>query len=105
LTGVYKNARDAKGNSCLKLGAKSASGKFSFTVGAEVKKVIIHIAGYKANTAKISVNGGTTKTISTVSDNGAYTAIEVDTSTTKTVTVKTLSGGYRAMLNTIEFWS
>ena len=29
---MYTGARDAKGNSCIKLGTSSAAGKFSFTV-------------------------------------------------------------------------
>ena len=100
----YPLSYDAKGNSCIKLGSNSAAGKFTFTVPENVTKVIIYVAGYKANTAKVSVNSGDTQTISTLSNNGEYTAIEIDTSTTKTVTLTTVSGGYRAMVNTIEFW-
>lgn len=103
LTNVYKNARDAKGNSCLKLGAGSKAGSFSFTVPDDVEKVILKVAQYKANTTKITVNS-TSYTITTASSNGAYTDIEVDTSSTKTVSLTTVSGGYRAMLNTIEFY-
>ncbi len=104
-TKTYKNARDAKGNSALKLGTGSAAGSFKFTAPAGVNKVVIYIAGYKANTAKVSINGGTTQTISTLSNNGAYTAIEIDTSSTKEVSFKTLSGGYRCMINSIVFFS
>ena len=102
MTNIYTGARDAKGNSCIKLGASSKAGSFSFTVGDDVTKVIIYVAQYKANTTKITVNG-TSYTITTASNNGAYTAIEIDTSTTKTVTFTTVSGGYRAMVNTIKF--
>ena len=102
MSNVYTGARDAKGNSCIKLGASSKAGSFSFTVSDDVSKVIIYVAQYKTNTTKVSVNG-TSYTITTASNNGAYTAIEVDTSTTKTVTFTTVSGGYRAMVNTIEF--
>ena len=101
---VYGSARDEKGNSCLKLGTGSAAGKFSFTVPNDVTKVIIYIAGYKAETAKITVNG-TPQTISSQSNAGNYTAIEVDTTSTKTVTLTTVSGGYRAMVNAIVFIS
>ena len=100
---VYGSARDAKGNSALKLGTSSAAGKFTFTVPDDVTKVIIYVAQYKANTTKITVNG-TSYTITTASNNGAYTAIEIDTSENKTVSFTTVSGGYRAMVNTIEFW-
>ena len=101
---VYPNARDAKGNSCLKLGTGSAAGSFSFTVPDDVTKVIIYVAQYKANTTKITVNG-TSYTIDTASNNGEYTAIEVDTTSQKEVTLTTVSGGYRAMINTIVFRS
>ena len=99
----YTGARDAKGNSCIKLGSSGSAGKFTFTVANDVTKVVIYVAGYKANTAKVSINGGATQTISTLSNNGEYTAIEIDTSTNKTVSFTTVSGGYRAMVNTIEF--
>ena len=98
----YPSSYDAKGNSCIKLGSSSAVGKFTFVVPDDVTKVIINIAGYKGNTAKITVNGQS-YTISTLSNNGEYTAIEVDTTTTKTVTFTTVSGGYRAMLNSIVY--
>lgn len=97
---VYSDARDAKGNSCLKLGISAEAGKFSFTVGAEVTKVYIKVAGYKSNSAKLTVNG-TTHQISTHSNNGEYTVIEVDTSVQKTVSVSTANGGYRAMIDSI----
>ena len=102
-TNMYTGARDAKGNSCIKLGTSSKTGSFSLTVGADVNKVVIYVAQYKANTTKITVNG-TSYTITTASNNGAYTAIEIDTTTTKTITFASASGGVRAMVNTIEFW-
>ncbi len=103
-TKVYEKARDAQGNSALKLGTGSAAASFKFTVTGEVVKVIIDIAGYKNNNAKISVNDGATQTISTLSNNGEYTKVEVDTATNKTVTFKTISGGYRAMIHSIRFF-
>ena len=98
---VYSGAKDAKGNSCLKLGITSEAGKMTFTVGANVSKVYINAAGYKTSTGKLTVNG-TTHTVSTFSNNGAYTVIEVDTSVTKTVSVATASGGFRVMIDSIE---
>ncbi|MBQ9145461.1 MAG: hypothetical protein IJX70_03240, partial [Clostridia bacterium] len=102
MTNVYGPAYDAKGNSAIKLGTSSKTGSFSFTVPADVTKVVIHVAQYKANTTKIDVNG-TAYTISTASNNGAYTAVEVDTSTNKTVTFATVSGGVRAMIDKIVY--
>ena len=103
VTKAYKNARDQEGNGCIKLGASGDACTLTFAVPEDVTKVIIYIAGYKNDTAKISVNDGETQTISTLSNNGEYTAIEIDTSVNKTVTLKTVSGGYRAMVNAIEY--
>ena len=106
LTGVskvYGPAFDAKGKSCIKLGTGSAVATFSFTVTEDVKKVVIYVAQYKANATKVSVNG-TEYTISTASNDGAYTAIEIDTTTTKTVSFETLTGGQRCMINSVVFY-
>ena len=102
-TNMYTGARDAKGNSALKLGASSKAGSFTFTVPDDVTEVVIYVAKYKSNTTKISINGGTTQTLTKNSNDGAYDIITIDTSTNKTVTLSTVSGGYRAMVNTIEF--
>lgn len=102
VSSFYTGARDAKGNSAVKLGTSSKTGGFSFTVPSDVDSVIIYAAKYKTNTTKLSVNG-TTHTLTNASADGAYDAITVDTSTTKTVTVTTVSGGVRCMINTIEF--
>ena len=99
---VYANARDAQGNSCLKLGTSKAVATFSFTVADDVKQVVIKVAGYKANTAKINVNG-VDYTVTSQSSNGDYTEIVVDTSVNKTVEFATVSGGVRAMINSIAF--
>ena len=99
---VYGSARDAMGNSCIKLGTSSAIGSFTFTVPEGVNKVVINVAQYKANTTKISVNGKA-YTITTASNKGDYTPIEVDTTANKTVVFKTVSGGARAMINSIEY--
>ena len=101
-TKMYTGARDAQGNSCIKLGTSSAAAKLTFAVGADVKYVIINVAGYKTNNANLKING-TAYTVSTASDNGKYTAIEIDTTTIKTISLETTSGGYRAMINSIVF--
>ncbi len=99
---VYVNAFDAMGNSAIKLGTGKATGSFSFTVGGDVQSVIINIAGYKKNTAKVNING-TEYDITSSSDNGQYTQIIVDTSVVKTVEITTLTGGYRAMINSVIY--
>ncbi len=100
---VYHNANDAKGNACLKLGTGSVAATLSFTVAEDVDYVIIYVAAYKKNAAKIVINDGEEQTISTQSDEGEYTAIKVDTSNSKTVTLVTQTGGYRCMIDKIEF--
>ncbi len=99
---MYPGSFDAKGNSALKLGTGKVAGSFEFTVPADVTEVVIYVAGYKDNTAKITVNG-VAYTITTASDNGEYAEVKVDTTTNKKVSFATVSGGYRCMINTIEF--
>ncbi len=98
----YTGARDAKGNSAIKMGTSSKTGSFSMTVPDDVASVIINVAQYKANTTKITVNG-TAHTITTASDSGAYTPITVDTTQNKTISFTTVSGGYRCMIDSITF--
>ena len=100
-TNMYTGAIDAKGNSCIKLGTSSGIGSFSFTVPSNVNKVTIEVAQYKSNTTKVVING-TTHTITTASNDGAYTSIEVDTSSNKTVTITTVDNANRAMVNSIS---
>lgn len=101
-TKMYKGARDAKGNSCIKLGTSKVVGGFKFTVPDDVQSVVIEAAKYKANTSKLKVNS-TTYTLSNASNDGKYDVITVDTSTNKTVTLTTVASNYRAMINSITF--
>ena len=101
-TKVYDGARDAKGNSCLKLGTSSVVGTFTFTVPEDVTEVVIKVAKYKSNTTKVEVNG-TAYTINSASNDGAYDEIKIDTSATKTVTFTTVSGGVRCMIDSITY--
>ncbi|MBR1974952.1 MAG: hypothetical protein IKA20_03785 [Clostridia bacterium] len=98
---VYGPAYDATGNSCIKLGTSSKTATLSFTVADDVDKVIINIAGYKAATSTNLTINGTSYSVKTASNNGEYTAIEIDTSTTKTITLTTVT--YRAMIDSIVF--
>ncbi|MBP3423013.1 MAG: hypothetical protein J6K86_04530, partial [Clostridia bacterium] len=102
---MYPSSYDAKGNSCIKFGADGGAGSCKFNVPDEVVQVILYIAGYKASTAKVIINGAPAVTVNKFSNNGEYTQIAVDTSANKTVNFSTASGGYRAMLNTIVFRS
>ena len=98
---VYKGAYDEMGNSAIKLGKSDTAGSFSFTVPEEIGKVIIKVAGYKAKTAKVTVNG-VNYDIETKSNNGEYTTIEIDTTNEKTVTFAVTSN-YRVMIDSIAF--
>ena len=103
MTKVFGPAYDAKGNSCIKLGAKVVGG-FTFTVGGDVKQIIIYAAKYKAEASELSINSKT-YTLTKASNDGQYDVIIVDTTTTKTIEVQTTSSGKRAMISTIEFLS
>ena len=100
----FDGVKDATGNGCVRIGTSKAVGSFEITVPTGIAKVTVYIAGYKANSAKISVNGGASQTISSHSDDGDYTAVECAPSEGK-VTIATLSGGYRAVINAIEFYT
>lgn len=106
LTGsnAYKDAFDALGNSALKLGASKKTGSISFTVPDDITVVVIYVAKYKNNNTKISINGAE-YTVSTSSNDGIYTAYEVDTSSVKSVTLNTISGNTRCMIDKIEFYN
>ena len=99
---VFAGARDDLGNTCLKLGTGDTVASFSFTVASNVEKVYIKIAGYKSSNAVVAINGKT-YTVTTHSNDGKYTVIEVDTTSAKTVTIATQSSGKRAMIDSIEY--
>jgi len=103
LSKVYGNARDAKGNSCLKLGTGSVAATLNFTVPSNISGVIINVANYKAKTATITIND-TDYDITTSSDNGEYMSITIDTTSTKAIALNTNSGSDpRIMINSITF--
>ncbi len=100
---VYSGGKDEKGNSALKLGTSSAVGTFTFTVGDDVKIVVIKVANYKAKSGAVDVNG-VDYTLTTQSNNGEYDVITIDTSVTKTITFTSgASGEKRCMIDAIEF--
>lgn len=105
---VYKNAFDAKGNSCLKLGTGKVTASFTFTVGDDVDYVKIYIGKYKANSTVIVING-VRYDLTKNSNDGEYDVIVIDTTETKTITISTVddpaSSGFdgRAMVDKIEF--
>lgn len=98
----YDGAKDETGISALKMGTTSVVGTFSFTAPDDVTSVIIKVAKYKAKNTIVKING-TEHTITTSSNDGAYTAITVDTTSTKAITVETVSGKTRCMIDSITF--
>lgn len=96
----YPLARDNKGNSCIKIGKSDAIGSFKFTVPSDINTVVIYVAQYKTNKTIVKING-TSYTITTSSNNGEYTPIEIDTTSNKNVEFETTSSGKRCMINTI----
>jgi|GEM_PF-4057359 len=101
----YTGARDAKGNSCLKLGTSSKVGTFTITVPTGVKKVVIYVSGYKQKTSKYTVNGGDVKTATKKSDNGEYEAVEITVPEDGKIVFASATGATRIMINTIEFYA
>ena len=105
LTGVskvYGGANDKTGISCLKIGTGSLVGTFTFQVPDDVKSVAFKVAMYKAKATTVTVNGKE-YSITTSSNDGAYTTITINTATTKTITFATVSGTTRAMIDSIAF--
>ena len=101
---VYKNARDAKGNSALKLGTKGDPATLEFSVPQDVMGVIIRVAKYKDDDSVILVNG-VTYTLTKNSDDGEYNLIFIDTSSNKSISISTDTGNstQRCMINSIEY--
>lgn len=99
-TKFYTGARDATGNSAIKMGTSSVVGSFSMTVPDNVTSVIFKVAKYKANTTTVDING-TQYNISGSSDNGVYDSITVDTTATKDITFTTVTK--RCMIDSITY--
>ena len=99
-TKFYTGARDATGNSAIKMGTSSVVGSFSMTAPDNVTSVIFKVAKYKANTTTVDING-TQYNISGSSDNGVYDSITVDTTATKDITFTTVTK--RCMIDSITY--
>ncbi len=104
-TNMYTGARDAKGNSCIKLGTSKAAATFTINVPTGVKKVVVYIAGYKAKVGAYTINGGAVAKTTTKSDEGSYEAVAIDVPADGKIVIATTSAGCRAMINTIEFYA
>lgn len=87
---VYKNARDAYGNSCLKLGTAEINGTFSFTVPDDIISVSFYVSQYKSNKGVCAIIKAGEKEFKEVvtkcSNTGEYNEINIDTSVSKTIT-------------------
>ena len=103
-TKVYKGGRDNNGKGFIKFGTSKLIGSLSFTVPEDVDSVVLHIAGYKANNAKYSINGGATETLTEQANSNKYREVTIDASSEKTVTVATVASNYRMVLYTVLFY-
>ena len=99
---VYDKAFDALGNSCLKLGTSKGAGSFEIVVPNGVTKVTIYVAQYKEDATTVTING-VKHTITTSSNKGEYTAIEIDTTNIEKIEFSVDTK--RCMINRIEFTS
>ena len=100
---MFKGARDAKGNGCLKFGTSSLGGSFTIDLSAVsgINKVIIKAAQYKSRSdCTITIADGAAQTMTKKSDNGEYDEYELAITTQTSISV-VLSG--RAMINEIIF--
>ena len=100
---VYGEAFDEKGNSCIKLGTSNSPASLTFVLPNDVLEVIVYVAGYKQAAGSISINGGSALEISTLSYNGEYTAVRINTKDIKVLNISTTSSVFRAMINKIEY--
>ncbi len=98
----YTGARDAKGNSTIKMGSSDSKGSFKLAVPNGVESVIFSVAGYKANAGKFTVNGKD-YTPTGRSNDGVYTDIVIDTTSVSMLQCDSGSGTGRIMINTITF--
>ena len=99
---VYVKAKDAVGNSALKIGTSSVVGSFEFVVGDNVNSVLLKIAKYKDHDTVINING-TEYTLTKNSNDGEYDIITIDTSTNKKIAFESVKTGKRCMIDSIEF--
>lgn len=99
---VYVKAKDAVGNSALKIGTSSVVGSFEFVVGDNVNSVVLKIAKYKDYDTVINING-TEYTLTKNSNDGEYDIITIDTSTNKKIAFESVKTGKRCMIDSIEF--
>ena len=102
---VYAGGNDPYNQGFIKFGTSSVVGSLTFTVPSDVNSVVLHLAKYKANTSKYSINGGTGVALTKNGNDGQWDEVTVDTSTNKTVTVATVSSGGRMVMYSVLFYS
>jgi hypothetical protein len=76
-----------------------AGGKLCYNIPNPAGMKFVLQAGFGEN--PVVTYNGTQYTVKTTSNNGEYTAIEIDTTTTKTITFTTVT--YRCMVNSITY--
>ena len=99
---LYKNARDAKGNSALKLGTTSSVGSFELNIPEDISIVVIMIAKYKDRDSAVLINNVEHVLINN-SNAGEYDRIIIDATRNKLISVSTTDKHKICMIRSIEF--
>lgn len=99
---LYKNARDEKGNSALKVGTTSAVGSFELNIPEDILIVVIRVAKYKDKDSVVLINN-VEHVLTKNSNNGEYDMIIIDATKNKTVSVSTTEEYKICMIRSIEF--
>ncbi len=99
---LYKNARDEKGNSALKVGTTSAVGSFELNIPEDILIVVIRVAKYKDKDSVVLINN-VEHVLTKNSNDGEYDMIIIDATKNKTVSVSTTEEYKICMIRSIEF--
>lgn len=108
---MYTGARDAKGNGAIKFGTSSVAGKCKVAVPADILKVEVFMARYKAKDASVTIKDADGNIIidnvalEGKSDDGAYDKLSLIFSGEATSFTIEISEGYRAMMGMILFYN
>ena len=100
---VYAGGWDPYNKGFIKFGTSSVVGTLTFTVPDDVTSVELHLAKYKANTTKYSINDGDAVALTKSANNGEYDVVTVDTTENKTITLSTASGGVRMVMYAVIY--
>ena len=100
---VFAGGWDTYNKGFIKFGTSSVVGTLTFTVPDDVTSVELHLAKYKTNTTKYSINGGDAVALTKSANDGEYDVVTVDTTENKTITLSTVSGGVRMVMYAVIY--